>query len=401
MITVGTDFSGIGAIEQVLKEMDIEHEVVFACEKDKYARETYLANHKTNIMYEDIKDRDNTKAPYCDLYVFGFPCQAFSIAGHREGFNDIRGTLFFNSAEYIKMHRPKVFIAENVKGLINHDKVKGSKSKCGRTFTTIINLLAKTVNGQVLIPSYTDNLGYNIFHTVLNTKHYNLPQNRERVFIVGFREDVHFSFPNSKTVSKCLADILEEDVPEKYYLSEKIIAGMKLSTEKNKEKGRMFAFTPISDPRRAIAKCIRSNVHKMAPDDNYIQDVVQLNESTESGGVQPYQQNRVYDTRGISPAHLSQLSSKSHAILIRYGKSQDQTINDINGVSQTLSGGHYNQPKIADKERIRRLTERECLRLQGFPDSFLTPCSGTQTYKQAGNTISLTVLKEIIKRIKF
>jgi len=127
MIKVGTDFSGIGAPEQALKELGIEHSVEFACDKDKYARQTYLANHSAKIMYEDITTRHNTDAPYVDLYCFGFPCQAFSISGKRKGFDDVRGTLFFNAAEYIREHRPAVFLAENVKGLLSHDKPKERK----------------------------------------------------------------------------------------------------------------------------------------------------------------------------------------------------------------------------------------------------------------------------------
>mgnify|MGYP006921350723 CR=1 FL=1 len=272
MITVGTDFSGLGAPEMALKELGIEHRVLFACEKDKYAKASYNANHEAEIFYDDVTTRDNEKAPEVDLYCFGFPCQAFSISGKRNGFDDVRGTLFFNSAEYIRLKRPKVFIAENVKGLLSHDKPKNSKAKHGRTFSTIINLLAKTINGQILMPMYEDNLGYNVYYTVLNSKYYDVPQNRERIFIVGFRDDVDFAFPQSKTVTKRLKDILEPVVDEKYYLSDKMLSCLLRRNDKNYENHNGFKTNFLNEEN--IANTLRSNYHKMTGDMDYIEEPV-------------------------------------------------------------------------------------------------------------------------------
>lgn len=145
---VGTDFSGIGSPEMALKLLNIEHEQVFACEIDKYARKSFEAIHgKPQTFYKDITKRDHSEIPELDLYVAGFPCQAFSMAGKRKGFDDVRGTLFFNVAEFIKINQPKCFILENVKGLLSHDG--------GKTFQTIISLLTDnggTANGQIFIP---------------------------------------------------------------------------------------------------------------------------------------------------------------------------------------------------------------------------------------------------------
>jgi DNA-cytosine methyltransferase len=224
-LTIGTDFSGIGSPEEALRMAKIKHRSVFACEKDSFARTTFEANNETEHFYRDITDRNQEETPEVDLYVAGFPCQAFSLAGKQLGFEDVRGTLFFNSADYIRAKRPKVFILENVKGLLSHDKVD-KKSKYGRTFNTIINLLARTVNGQEQLPFYQDNLGYNVYHAVLNTKEHGIPQNRERIFIVGIRPDVDnntFRFPSKEPLLLRLKDILEKEVDEHYYLSDKML----------------------------------------------------------------------------------------------------------------------------------------------------------------------------------
>lgn len=139
-LLLSTDFSGLGSPEEALKRLGVPHRVVFACERDKYARNSYYANHEPEIFYDDVTTRDNKTAPYSDMYVFGFPCQAFSIAGKQKGFEDTRGTLFFNSLDYINQKRPRTFIAENVKGLLSHDN--------GKTFRTIIDCLAVSENGQ-------------------------------------------------------------------------------------------------------------------------------------------------------------------------------------------------------------------------------------------------------------
>ena len=201
---VGTDFSGIGSTEMALKMLGIEHDQVFACEIDKYARKSFEAIHGSpKTFYNDITERDHNEVPQLDLYCAGFPCQSFSMAGKRKGFEDVRGTLFFNVAEFIKINQPKCFILENVKCLLSHDG--------GKTFQTIISLLTDnggTANGQMFIPYFEDGLGYHVYYKVLNTKDYGIPQNRERIFIVGFREFREFSFPKPFKLELRLKDIL-------------------------------------------------------------------------------------------------------------------------------------------------------------------------------------------------
>ena len=201
---VGTFFSGIGSPEQALLNLEIQHEIEFACDIDKYARETYLKNFDCKNMYNDITALDMKDLSYVDLLVFGFPCQAFSMAGKRGGFEDTRGTLFYDALRYLKEHKPRYFIAENVKGLLSHNS--------GRTFQTIIDCLASTINTQMTLMPF-DNLGYHIHYKVLNTKDFGIPQNRERIFIVGIRDDSdnNFRFPKEIPLKLKLKDILQDN----------------------------------------------------------------------------------------------------------------------------------------------------------------------------------------------
>jgi DNA (cytosine-5)-methyltransferase 1 len=220
-LKVGTDFSGIGAPEQALKNLGIDFESVFACEIDKYARQSYLAIHdEPKRFYNDITKRDHTEVEQLDLYVAGFPCQSFSIAGQRKGFDEARGTLFFDVAEFIRINQPKCFILENVKGLLSHDK--------GRTYQTITDILTNgggTLNGQISIDLFDDGLGYHVYAQILNTKDYGVPQNRERIFIVGFKDFRQFSFPKAEQLQLRLRDMLQDNIESKYYLSDKMIEG--------------------------------------------------------------------------------------------------------------------------------------------------------------------------------
>jgi DNA (cytosine-5)-methyltransferase 1 len=364
---IGTDFSGIGSPEMALKLLNIEHEQVFACEIDKYARKSFKAIHgNPQTFYKDITKRDHSEIPQLDLYVAGFPCQAFSMAGKRKGFDDVRGTLFFNVAEFIKINQPKCFILENVKGLISHDG--------GKTFQTIISLLTDnggTANGQIFIPYFEDGLGYHVYYKVLNTKDYGIPQNRERIFIVGFKEFREFSFPKPFSLELRLKDMLQDNPDDKYFLSDKMIEYFKVHNDRHEKKGTGFTWEPKEGDD--IANALRANAALCATDNSI--KVNQLNPSKESGGQQPYQQNRVFDINGLSPAVLANL------------------------------GGDRNHNVLTNNYKIRRLTPLECFRLQGFPDDAFFRAekvnSDTQLYKQAGNSITTCVMVELLKKIYY
>lgn len=503
---LGTVCTGIGSPEQALKNIGIKHEVVFGCEIDKYAKQTYLANFSPKYFYSDMtKEHWDRPEQYADLIIGGIPCQAFSLAGKRLGELDPRGLLFFDFHRLIKNQRPKAFIIENVKGLLSDSK--------GKTFSNWVHLLGSTLNTQQVMFPHEDSLGYNLHFKVLNSKDFGVPQNRERVFLVGIRPDLpnDFSFPVGWRLDKCLKDDLEPNVDEKYYLTDKMLAGFAVHASNQAKLGNGFKFEPITDPENEIASCVTARVFKMGPDDNYIKEVGQLNSS---------QDGRVFSPEGISQC-LSSGHSNSPKILeevlvskevrtedakaerratgtnsfrgkelvfnkqeymncIQTGLTNDNlimvkeatkqgyalagpgdAINLSNPKSETrrgrvgkgiantldtacnqavvepskspelilqhtLSGGkwdkhnescrrvyHHNglaptittmtggghEPKTVQYNRIRRLTPLECFRLQGFPDSFVKPCSDTQTYKQAGNSITVSVIQAIIKNL--
>ena len=264
MIKIGTHFSGIGSPEAALRYLELPYKSLFACEIDKYTRASFNEMHHTESMVEDVTTADWSSYEPLDLYVAGFPCQAFSTAGKRLGFNEARGTLFFNVAEFIKVNKPKAFILENVKGLVNHD--------AGKTFTTIIDILSNgggTVNGQMSIDNIDNGLGYHIYYKVLNTKDYGIPQNRERIFIVGFKDFRTFRFPKAIPLDIKLKDILNDDVDDKYYLSDKMIASFTKHKERHTEKGTGFKWQPKDG--NDIANCLRANA-ALCPTDNSIVD---------------------------------------------------------------------------------------------------------------------------------
>jgi DNA (cytosine-5)-methyltransferase 1 len=203
MIRLATLFSGIGTPEQSLKHLQIEHETVFACEIDKYARNTYLANNQEpKTFYDDVYNIDGNKyKDQIDILIGGSPCQSFSIAGKRMGTECPRGNLIYEYFRVVEESQPKVFIYENVKGFLSIDK--------GETFKNFIQ-------------SFKD-LGYTVYHQVLNTKDYGIPQNRERIYIVGFKDNVDFHFQEKQELNLRLKDMLEDNVDSKYLLNQELV----------------------------------------------------------------------------------------------------------------------------------------------------------------------------------
>lgn len=196
---------------------------VFSSEIDKFAVKTYKANFGEE-PYGDITKIDVKDIPNHDILVGGFPCQAFSQAGLKKGFEDTRGTLFFDVARVIKYKRPKAFLLENVKNLKTHDK--------GKTFEVIKNTL--------------ENLEYKIYFKVLKARDFGVPQNRERIYIVGFRKDlkdIDFKFPEPLNIKTSVGDILEDSVDEKYTISDKLWAGHKRRKKEHKLKGNGFGYS--------------------------------------------------------------------------------------------------------------------------------------------------------------
>jgi len=365
MIKVGSDFSGVGAFNQALMRLGIDYEEVFACDMDKYARQTFIHNYGEPKYYPtNVYDRQ-IPAESLDIYMTSPPCQAFSLAGKRLGKEDKRGILFFNSHEFIQVNKPRFFIFENVKGLLSDDG--------GKTFSEWINMLGgKSVNGNPVLFPYEDSVPYHIYWQVLNAKDFGVPQNRERVFIIGIRddEDNTFQFPKEEYLTKRLKDVLEDDVDRKYYLSEKLINGFLEHKKRHEEKGNGFGFSlnDINKPARAI-----NTKEGTRHCDNYIK----VKSATKQGFE--------IATDGDS-INFSQINSETRRG--RVGK----------GVDQTLDTGC--QQGVLNDFRIRRLTPRECFRLMDFPDTFTWTVSDSQAYKQAGNSIVVNVLCKIINNLK-
>ena len=217
-------FAGIGGIRRPYQKLG--GTCVFSSEIDKFAIQTYEAN------WGEIPSGDITKIaakdiPKFDILLAGFPCQAFSIAGKRKGFNDTRGTMFFEVERILEYHNPKCFMLENVKGLLNHDK--------GNTFKVMIDTLEKKLN-------------YKVYYKVLNAKDFGVPQNRERIIIVGFKNhNVKFSFPEPTGEKIKVGDILECNVDKKYTISDKIWASHQRRKEEHKAKGKGFGYSLFNE----------------------------------------------------------------------------------------------------------------------------------------------------------
>jgi DNA (cytosine-5)-methyltransferase 1 len=393
MIKIGTDFSGIGAPEQALKQLNIPHQVMFACDVDKWAKKSYLSNYHPEIFYDDITTREQKQTPYVDLYVAGFPCQAFSIAGKRKGFDDTRGTLFFDLLQYIQHVRPKYFILENVKGLVNHDK--------GNTYRTIMDCLRETK--------------YKTYAQVLNTKHHGLPQNRERIFIVGFRDKHYFEFPQKINLDLKIKDLLENSVEEKFYLKEAQIEKLKEYNRRNEQKGNGFR-AKFHDTEGVMSALKVGGARA----DDLIQETLGCALRTwprksKKDSQEPRQKRlefRSDDVVNTITTHSLDSMVGDVEWIADVRTDEGLRIRD-NGLSPCLTASKNSATEISrsaplikriKQERIRRLTPLECLRLQGFEDGFYHKCkendiSDTQLYKQAGNSMSVNVVKGLITKI--
>lgn len=383
MIKVGSDFSGVGAFDQALIRLGINYETIFACDMDKYARQTYIHNYGEPKYYpSNVYDREIPKDSI-DIYMTSPPCQAFSLAGKRKGENDDRGVLFYNSHEFIQKNKPRYFIFENVKGLLSDDG--------GKTFQRWVAYLGgKSVNGNPTIFSVDEAVPYHIYYKVLNAKNYGVPQNRERIFIVGIRddEDNTFRFPKEERLIKRLKDILEYEVDEKYYLSDKLINFFIENTKKNKENGNGFAFKPKT--KEDIANSITTAAGNRM-DDNFIID---LSQKTRDINVAIRTALEIEKNTG-EPQQIDVYHLKSGEI-----RPLSTYIPQDTSVHRCVQAG---QPKeiLIVNQNIRKLTERECFRLMDFPCSFnFSVVSMSQAYKQAGNSIVVAVLEKIIKNLK-
>jgi DNA (cytosine-5)-methyltransferase 1 len=457
-------FSGIGGFEQALNPLG--GECVMSSEIDAFANKSYeiLYGHKTEGDVTKIAAQD---VPDHDLLVGGFPCQAFSVAGKRLGFDDTRGTLFFEIARIAKEKQPKAILLENVKGLISHDK--------GKTLDTIVQTL--------------NDIGYTVDFEVLNSKFY-VPQNRERIFIIALRNDLvlkprwntwnmegrndvvakgkkriksldveafNFKWPEQTEVTMRLRDILEPEVEEKFYLSEDKTANLVAKLP-----------TPEMNDGSNVSYCLDANYAKgTAPGDMgkgrrthvlepqmighvdikghdaikrvYSPEGVSPTLTTMGGGHREPKisvightgtgqlRGRVYNEEGLSPTisatdykdatKVAQglpireatkagyaIATEGDAVNFQFPESKTRRGRVGKQIAQTLEASSINQGIVTPEYRIRKLTPKECFRLQGFSDEVFDKLqaggiSNSQLYKQAGNAVTVNVIEAIAKNL--
>ena len=342
-------FSGIGGFRLGMEAAG--HKCIGYCEIDKFARASYEAIHDTKgeIVLHDIttvSDKTIQSIGHVDVICGGFPCQAFSVAGKREGFEDTRGTLFFEIARFTYILKPRILFLENVKGLLNHDK--------GRTFETILKTL--------------DELGYDVEWQVLNSKNFGVPQNRERVFIIGHLRGTGgrkvFPIRGESENTNCVRQI-----------------GNLIQTNSfggNPHRGRVYSSDGISP----CLNCMGGGGREPK--------ILQLGRGFNKGGV-----------HNIAPTITKNSYQENNFLIIKEAKTRRGIVGKQ--IANTLLTGEE-QCMVNRDFRIRKLTPKECWRLQGFPDLAFEKAqsvnSNSQLYKQAGYTVTVNVIKAIAKKIE-
>ena len=319
-------FAGIGGIRLGFDQaFGKELKTVFVSEWDEHAQKTYRANFEDNAnIAGDITKIREDDVPEFDVCLAGFPCQAFSLAGQRKGFSDdfkgmSRGTLFFDVARICAKHKPKVIFCENVKGLTIHDK--------GKTFDIIKGTLKE--------------IGYSVYEKILNSRNFGVPQNRERIYIVAFRNDINsadFKFPESTDSNKRIRDIIEENpVSAKYYLSDTYVETLRRHRARHEAKGNGFGY-------------------------------------------------EIRDWNDVAGAIVCGGMGRERNLIIDIRQTNLKPVTRIKG--------------MINKEGIRKMTPREWARLQGYPDSYKLLLADVHLYKQLGNSVTVPVIKAIAEQVK-
>ena len=413
-------FGGIGACSKALEKLGIEYEIADYVEIDKYAVKSFNAIHNTNFEPQDICEWD--KDIEADLIMHGSPCQDFSLAGKQAGGDEGSGTrssLMYETLRIIKKLKPKYVIWENVKNVISK-KHKHNFEK----YLTRMRML-----------------GYWSYYEVLNAKDYGIPQNRERVFVVSIRDDVicygcqlyNYHFPPKQELKLKLKDMLEDEVDEKYYLSDKMIKYISATGTANFKN-------PDCKINLDVARPLTTDQNKRAGTTNYLcNDLpsnydlsIPIKNATKKGYLEAYEGDGVnissrmeYQRGNVQPQSIQTittsggndrgvvLKSKCKRLESLVEKTEfeegkvlnmdlyNQTTNE--NISQCLTEPHHNSQRLFEGLRIRKLTPKECWRLMGFDDEDYERASkvnsNTQLYKQAGNSIVVNVLEAILKEL--
>lgn len=420
-------FAGIGGFRFGMESSG--HECIGFCEIDKFARASYKAIHNTEgeIELHDITtvtDEEIRNIGHVDVICGGFPCQSFSIAGSRRGFEDTRGTLFFEIARFADILKPKYLFLENVKGLLNHDR--------GNTFKTILGAL--------------DGLGYDVEWQVLNSKNFSVPQNRERVFIIG-----HLRGKRTRNVFPIGRESEQSDRQQSkieivgntknpngtgqgtgsiVYDSNGLVGTLCARDYKEPKQIAIPVLTPDRANKRQNGRRFKTDGEPMftltAQDrhgvvvENKVKQVGNLID-TESFGGNPHR-GRVYDISGISPCldcvgggglepkiRVKEATKQGYAeaeigdsVNLSHPNSKTRRGRVGKQIANTLLTGE-SQGVVEPDFRIRKLTPRECWRLQGFPDWAFDKAqevnSNSQLYKQAGNSVTVNVIAAVAKEL--
>ena len=418
-------FSGIGGFEYGMEQSDYEFECVGYSEIDKYARSIYERHYPNHINYGDATRINTEDLPSFEFLVGGFPCQAFSIAGKRKGFDEARGTLFFEIARVLRDKKPACFLLENVKGLLSHDR--------GRTVQTIFRVC--------------DELGYDVSWAVYNSKDYGVPQNRERIFIKGYsRTSCGGEVLSVPRVNKAV----DEPMSNTYW-------GVR--TGRVHKDDEIMNTLACSGHNGANSQLIQINDKKQQAERIYDSEGLAatllgtgskgLYKINKVGEINNHQSGQVYDVEGISPTlcggdgGLGARTGLYKINTVKKGKHQSGNVYGDDGVSPCLTAVDYKRPvkivqpvltperenkrqngrrmKDNDEEMftltatdkhgvydgitVRKLTPVECERLQGFPDNWTQygkdnePISDTQRYKCCGNAVTTNVITAIINEM--
>ncbi len=405
-------FAGIGGFRFGMESAG--HECVAFCEIDKFARASYKAIHNTEGEIElhditQVTDDEIKNIGHVDAICGGFPCQAFSITGHRRGFEDTRGTLFFEVARFASILKPKYLFLENVKGLLNHDK--------GDTFEVILSAL--------------DELGYDVEWQVLNSKDFGVPQNRERVFIIGHLRGQRGRkiFPiggESQSISNRSVVKIGNVNPSgngmngEVYQAEGLAPAPTLTT--NKGGGRKIAVKTNTIKKVGVLQpnfnqCgVVYGTDGIAPTIRAYQGgglepkIIQRSHGYNNGGehcIAPTVTSNSYHENNFLKLKIREATKQGYAeasvgdsVNLSYSNSKTRRCRLGEGIANTLVTGD-SQGVVTSNFRIRKLTPRECWRLQGFPDWVFDKAqevnSNSQLYKQAGNSVTVNVIKEIAR----
>lgn len=357
ILKVGTLFSGIGAFEHALDRLSIKHKIVFACDIDAYVKKSYFENYniQEDHWYDDVLTLNATKYvnEHIDIIVGGSPCQSFSFVGKQKGLEDDRGNLIFEFIRVVKECKPKMFIFENVKGLTTHNS--------GKTFEYVLSKFKE--------------LDYDISYDILKATDYGIPQSRQRLFLVGINKTtnvtIHFPPPKLQLTLK-MQDLLEDNVNTQYYLQQK---GQEFAV---KEVNLAKKYTQINGD---IALCQKKNQ--------------QFN----------WHGDFVFEFRDIPEKYYLSDSVKDYVLKCGTKGFHMKPEVDLQIARPILSSVHKMHRAGVDNYvtnygKLRKLTPRECLRLMGFSDNFKIVVSDTRMYQQAGNSIVVNVLMEIIQNIQ-